>query len=235
MSVGLYVARLAAEVLAKNEAAVRAYREFPDVTMHWCMVDLVGSSNFRLTQGPERGYIRGENFLSLVAAAIRPYGDVRIVKEIGDAALLCSGSVRPLLEACTLMKLAADQLAPLAPSADLPFGIRMGIDFGVAKRLARPNEDYLGESIDRLARIMTIRSERATILIGEKAFKHNERMLITEYADLCSFSHPLHLHLPPEKELSEQVIYREVLLSQEKAPYFEGYFSEWKKAGGHRT
>lgn len=235
MSVGLYVARIAAEVLAKNETAARAYREFPDVSMHWCMVDLVGSSNFRLSQGPERGYIRGESFFSLVEAAIRPYGDIRVFKEIGDAALICSGSLRPLLEACVLMRMAARQLAPLAPSADYPFNVRMGIDFGVAKKLARPNEDYLGESIDRLARIMTVRSERSNVLIGEKAYKHNEAMLSSEYAELCSFSEPLHLQLPSEKQLSEPVIYRETLLDDESAPYFSNFFSEWKKSTGHRA
>lgn len=235
MSVGLYVARIAAEVLGKNEAAARAYREFPDVSMHWCMVDLVGSSNYRLSQGPEKGYIRGESFFSLVETATRPYGDIRLFKEIGDAALLCSGSLRPLLEACVLMKLSAKQLAPLSPSAEYPFDIRMGIDFGIAKKLARPNEDYLGESIDRLARIMSVRSERSNLLIGEKAYKHSEAVLTNEYAGLCSVSSPLLLQLPEGKQLAESVIYREIYVPDDEAPTFTDFFTEWKKPTGHRS
>ena len=50
---------------------------------------------------------------------------------------------------------ATNQLAHVAGDESYPFAIRLGIEFGIAKQLSRRYEDYLGESIDRLARIMT--------------------------------------------------------------------------------
>ena len=60
-----------------------AYRDYPDANLYWCMVDLAQSSNYRLSYGPERGYIRGESFFTLIKAAIRPYAEIRMIKEIG--------------------------------------------------------------------------------------------------------------------------------------------------------
>jgi len=233
MSIGLYATRISAEVLTKGESSSMSYREFPDVNYYWCMVDLVQSSNYRLVEGPERGYLRGESFFTLVRSATRPYVDLRAFKEIGDAVLLCSDGFRPMFEACVLMAVAARHLAHVAASPVYPFAIRLGIDFGLGKKLDRPQEDYLGESIDRLARLMSVRSATSNFLIGEPAYTTNRRILM-EYESFCEFSKPLRLDLPAGKQLSELVVYREVRIRHEDATEFADFFTEWRKASGQR-
>ena len=162
MSVGLYASKIQAEVLSARDVLAKAYRDYPDSDAYWCMVDLAQSSNYRLNQGPEKGYIRGESFFSLINASIRPYAEIRVIKEIGDAVLIRSLGFRPVLEAAMLMLQAAKQLAFVAGDETYPFAIRLAIDFGAAKKISRPHEDYLGEPIDRLARIMALRFSAAS-------------------------------------------------------------------------
>lgn len=228
MTVGLYASKIQAEVLAERDVLAKAYRDYPDADLYWCMVDLAQSSNYRLHFGPEKGYIRGESFFSLVNASIRPYAELRVIKEIGDAVLICSRGFRPLLESGILMLQAAKQLAYVAGDPTYPFAIRVGVDFGVAKKLTRRHEDYLGEPIDRLARIMTVRSNTSNFLISENAFDQN-RKWIDEYKSICEASIPLQLKLAGGKQLMEQVIYRELLLNAETVSSFSDYFTEWKK------
>lgn len=233
MTIGLYASTIQAEVLAEREVLEKAYRDYPDATLYWCMVDLAQSSNYRLAKGPEPGYIRGESFFSLIKAATRPYADTRVIKEIGDAVLICSQGFRPLLEAGILMLQAAKQLAYVAGDSTYPFAIRLGIDFGVAKQLSRRHEDYLGEPIDRLARIMTVRSKSSDFLVSENAFAPN-RKILEQYKSVCECSEPTQLQLRGAKELTEQVIYRELRLNVSGSSEYSDYFSEWKKGSVQR-
>jgi len=227
MSIGLYASKIQSEVLAERDSLAKAYRSYPDANLYFCMVDLAQSSNYRITKGPEAGYIRGESFFSLIAAAARPYPEIRIFKEIGDAALMCCAEFRPLLETGLLISRAARQLAFVAGDETFPFALRLGIDFGVAKRLTRRHEDYLGECIDRLARIMSVRSERTNFVVGEKAFDPNKKLL-DEYTRLCEASGPLQLQLGGGKQLHEQVIYREILTRSDAPSDFADYFVRWR-------
>ena len=229
MSIGLYASKIQSEILAERDTLAKAYRDYPDSNLYFCMVDLAQSSNYRITKGPERGYIRGESFFTLIAAATRPYTEIRVFKEIGDAVLMCCTEFRPLLEAGLLMTRAARQLAFVAGDETFPFALRLGIDFGVAKRLTRRHEDYLGECIDRLARIMSVRSDRTNFVLSEKAFDPN-RKILDEYAALCEASGPLQLQLSGGKQLYEQVIYREVLPKTEASSEFSDYFVQWRRA-----
>lgn len=233
MTIGLYATKIQAEVLAERDALEKAYRDYPDANLYWCMVDLAQSSNYRLSHGPEKGYIRGESFFSLIRASIRPYADVRVIKEIGDAVIICAQGFRPLLESGILMLQAAKQLAHVAGDEIYPFAIRLGIDFGVAKQLSRRNEDYLGESIDRLARIMTVRSANSDFLVSESAYAQN-RKILDEYGSICNYSGPLQLQLSGGKQLTELVIYRELSLNAEHISGYSDYFTEWKKNSSHR-
>jgi hypothetical protein len=233
MTIGLYASMIQAEVLAERESLEKSYRHYPDANLHWCMVDLAQSSNYRLSRGPELGYIRGESFFALAAASTRPYAGVRIIKELGDAVLICSPGIRPLLEAGILMLQATRQLAHVAGDETYPFAIRLGIDYGVAKQLLRRHEDYLGEPIDRLARIMTVRSETSSFLVSENAFGPN-RKILEEYSAICEVSAPIQLHLAGGKELAEQVIYREMHLRLNGISNFKEYFVDWKRGAGQR-
>ena len=228
MSVGLYTSKIQAEVLAEREVLKKAYRDYPDANLYWCMVDLAQSSNYRLSHGPELGYIRGESFFALIKASTRPYAEIRVIKEIGDAVLMCSIGFRPLLEAGILLLQATKQLAFVAGDQTYPFAIRLGVDFGVAKQLSRRHEDYLGEPIDRLARIMTVRSQSSNFLIGENAYGQN-RKIVEEYKAICQVSGPIQLQLPGGKQLNEQVIYRELLSTSNELANFTDYFTEWRK------
>jgi class 3 adenylate cyclase len=234
MSFALYASKIQSEVLSERDALSKAYRAYPDANLYFCMIDLAQSSNYRITKGPELGYIRGESFFTLINASIRPYAEVRFFKEIGDAALICCSEIRPLLEAGMLMCQASRQLAFIGGDTSYPFAIRLGIDFGVVKKLTRRHEDYLGESIDRLARIMTVRSENTNFLIGEQAYELN-RKLIEEYSSLYTASGPIQLALTGGKKLQEQVIYRELFPRSDPLPDFNDFFEPWRKqsvAGG---
>lgn len=233
MSYALFASKIQAEVLAERDRVARAYRDYPDSNLYFCMVDLCKSSNYRLVKGPELGYIRGESFFALAAASTRRYAAIRIFKEIGDAVLMCCAEFRPLLETGLLMSQAAKQLAFVAGDPDWPFAVRLGIDFGLSKRLERRNEDYLGECIDRLARIMTVRSERSNFLLSENAFEIN-RKLVAEYAPLCTPSGPLSLQLTGGKQLHEPVVYRE-LHQVEPPAEFSDFFSAWKTPANSPT
>jgi hypothetical protein len=228
MSFSLYASKIQSEVLSEQDNLIRSYRDYPDEDLYFCMVDLAQSSNYRLMKGPEKGYIRGESFFTLVAAATRPYSEIRVFKEIGDAVLMCCTGFRPLLEAGLLMCQASKQLAFVAGDSVYPFEIRLGIDSGIAKQLKRRDEDYLGECIDRLARIMTVRSEQSNFILGEKAFDSN-RKIIDEYCALCMPSGPLQLKLESEKILHELVIYRELVIGANAETDFKDFFIKWRK------
>jgi hypothetical protein len=234
MNLGLYASKIQAEVLAERAVLEKAYRDYPDANLYWCMVDLAQSSNYRLSMGPERGYIRGESFFALVKAATRPYADIRVFKEIGDAVLMCCSSFRPLLESGILMLQATKQLAHVAGDKTYPFALRLGVDFGVAKQLSRRHEDYLGESIDRLARIMSVRSGRSDFLVGEDAYTPN-RKIAEEYKAICKVSAPIQLQLSGGKQLTEQVIYRELEIDAISVSEFSDFFNEWRKGAPQRA
>jgi hypothetical protein len=227
MSFALFASKVQSEVLSERDSLAKAYRLYPDANLYFCMIDLVQSSNFRVAKGPELGYIRGESFFTLVSSATRPYANIRIFKEIGDAVLISCSEFRPLLEACLLMSQSAKQLAFVAGDASFPFSIRIGIDFGVAKRLSRRHEDYLGECIDRLARLMSVRSQRTNFIVSEQAYEINRR-IIDEYRLLCEVSSPLQLKLPESKQLYETVVYREIIPANDPTSEFNDYFIAWR-------
>lgn len=230
MSIDLYTTKISDEVLSESSRHKSIYRKYPDLSRYFCFVDLKQSTNYRISFGLEKGYIRGESFFSLVKASIRPYtGEITLVKEIGDAVLLCSESLRPLLECSILITRAADQLSFLSESEEFPFAVRVGIDFGLAKLLHRPDEDYLGDVIDRLARIMGIRSQRSDILIGENAHSQSKQV-IEEYSTLINVSGPIQASLGEAKALASPVIYRELTVLREASSRFEDYFEPWRQS-----
>lgn len=226
MSVDLYAAKVVSEVHAERQALEMTYRDFPDANLYFMMVDLVQSTNYRLRHGPERGCIRGESFFSLVQAVVRPYAEIRIFKEMGDAVLACCPSLRPLLESAVLMEYACRQLTFSSDDPEIPFSVRTGIDFGVAKRLSRRAEDYLGVAIDRLSRIMTVRSDTSRFLISEDVYTINS-MEIDQYKPLLSVSTPLKLELSASKSVSTPIIYREISFPRRDSPYTD-YFVAWR-------
>ena len=228
MSIELYATKIVAEVLADRANLEFAYRNSPDDNLYFMMIDLVQSTNYRIKNGPERGYIRNESFFTLVRSAMRPYGSITRIKEMGDATLVCCPRLLPLFESAVLIDHAAQQINSMSDDPSIPFEIRMGIDFGVARKLSRRVEDYLGSSIDRLSRIMSAKSQRTSLLIEDRAYGINKKE-IEQYAAIASPSEPLSLSLPTSKALSEPVIYREIVLQKQTAKPFVDYFVEWQR------
>lgn len=86
---------------------------------------------------------------------------------------------------------------------------------------------------DRLARIMTVRSQSSDFLVSENAFEPN-RKIIEHYKAVCEYSVPIQLQLGDSKQLTDQVIYRELRLNVAGSSDYSDYFSEWKKGSVQR-
>jgi hypothetical protein len=231
-NVALYAARVYTQVLRHREGIEFAYERYGDTTRFWAMVDLVDSSNYRLLNGPRKGYVRGETFFSLVNEAITPYAEIELIKEIGDASLLCAGSLRPLLESLILVDQTAFQLRAIAGDEQFPFAIRAGISYGPAKRLNRPQgpQDYLASSLDQLARIMGIRSSDTNLFLHQAAYQ-NQEPIVEEYSAFLQISGPKVLSGTESKSMLQPIYYRELRIDRPALLAFESHFHPWRDAG----
>lgn len=231
MNVAFYSAKIQSQVMRHRENIEYAYERYPDATRFWAMIDLVGSSNYRLLNGPGKGYVRGETFFSLVNEVITPYPAIELIKEIGDASLLSADSLRPLLESLILADQVARQMRLVAGDEQFPFAIRAGIGYGPAKRLNRPHkpQDYLGSPLDQLARILGIRSSDANLLVHEAAYQSQES-IVAEYADFLSVSGSKALSGTESKGMLQPVYYRELKIDHPALQEFRNHFNPWREA-----
>lgn len=126
MDVNLYATKIQAEVLRTREESESAYDRLPDQPLFFGFVDLAGSSNYRIINGPKKGYVRGETFFALIRTVIQSCVEVRLVKEIGDEVFLSSNTIRTLLESLLLIEQTAVQLAGVAGEERFPFDVRRG-------------------------------------------------------------------------------------------------------------
>jgi hypothetical protein len=226
-NVSLSAVRIQAQIMSERKAIEASYERLPESMLFWCLVDLVDSSNFRLRHGPREGYVRGETFLSLVRAVITPCAEVRLVKEIGDASLLLATSPRPMLESLFLIDQVAAQMTAIEGLEPEPLGVRGGMSFGSSKRLMRRGEDYLGTSIDQLARLMSLRGAAANLMVQEEAFQAASDV-IAEYGTFCAVSSPKTLGSDAAKGLVKPIYYRELTLDRQALLGFEKYFVPWR-------
>jgi hypothetical protein len=222
------VTKIHAQTLGEQKKAEINYEKYPDTTEFWCMIDLVGSSNYRIVYGPKKGYIRGESFFNLIRQVINPNINIRLLKEMGDAVLLSSSSLRPLLECLILVDQVTGQIADLYKEDIYPFKIRGGISFGTAKRIIRSYEDYLGSCIDQLARIMSIKSDTSNLFLHEDAYKPN-RNILEEYSDFLSFSSPEKISKEISKNMVTDIYYRELHIDKKAFLDFRDHFYDWTK------
>jgi class 3 adenylate cyclase len=231
MNVGFYAAKIQTQVMRHRENIEYAYERYPDTTKFWALIDLVGSSNYRLLKGTGKGYVRGETFFSLVGEVITPYSEIELLKEIGDASLLSADSLRPLLESLVLADQVALQMRLLAGDEQYPFAIRAGISYGPVKKLTRPGKphDYLGSPLDQLARILGIRSGEANLFLHEAAYQAQEA-IVSEYSDFLSVSSPKSLSTQESKGMLQPVYYMELKVDRTGLREFRKYFSAWREA-----
>lgn len=228
MKLNFIITKLQASIEGKQEEFLKSYSSLTDDTKVWCMIDLVNSSNYRLLNGPKLGYVRGETFFTLIKNVISANNQVRLIKEIGDAVLLASDSLRPLIESVILINQISLNLKSTQPKEIYPFEVRCGFSYGIAKKLIRPNEDFLGSSIDQLARIMSVRSATSNICIQEEAYRHFEEIL-KEYNSFLTTSEPKKLLPKDTKNMIQDIVYREIIIEWEKLLKFNDHFVEWRK------
>ena len=228
MKLDFIVTKLHAAILEDQEKTENLYQSLPVDEKFWCIVDLVNSSNYRLLKGAGLGYIRGETFFNIVKRVIYKCNQIRLIKEMGDAVLLTSDSIRPLLESCVLMNKLALDIKNTQPEELFPLDIRIGISFGTAKKLIRKHEDFLGSSIDELARIMNVRSEMSNMFVQEQAYSNNIEVF-EEYSSFLRVSHSLQLLSKDSKNMIENVFYRELIIDWEKFLEFNDCFTNWKE------
>lgn len=225
MHVGLYAAKVHSRVVHARESIEKAYETYPDRTQFWCFIDLKDSTNYRITYGPKDGYIRGETFFSLIAEIISACGEVQLIKEIGDAVLLCSPDFRPLLESVILAGLVSHSIADVSGDAVYPFGLRFALGHGTAKRLRRRTDDYIGSCIDRLSRIASQRD--GDILIDDNAYTVAHETL-DEYKEFLTVSASRQLNPENSKGMVRPAYYRQITIDRAKSDNFQSFFVPWK-------
>lgn len=226
MYFNFYVTRTHADVMRQREDFEAAYERYPDATMFWAFCDLVNSSNYRIANGPKAGYIRGETFFALINATISWAADVRLIKEIGDAVLLTGTTFRPLFESLALSSAVAREIGNVESSTQYPFGLRAALGFGPAKRLMRRHEDFIGNPIDGLSRLMSMKSPTADLLISEDAYQPSAEIL-AEYP-FATVSESKMLPEAQSKGMLKSVFYREIKLDYRAASDFRDHFTGWR-------
>jgi class 3 adenylate cyclase len=223
-----YVTRIQAEVIHRREDLLAAYELSPDTSRYWAFIDLARSSNFRLVKGAKEGYVRGEQFYTLVYAALAPYGEIERLKELGDGVLIAAIELRPLFEASALITQTASELGHIAGSETYPFAVRTSIGYGPCKALHdRLAADYLGSPIDIVARLNGA-AEPNEILIGEEAYRSN-RQVLEDYEDFVEISNMLQLSANASKNMVENINYRRATVDHTALAAHEGDFAPWKK------
>ncbi|MDD4994113.1 MAG: hypothetical protein PHR83_17985 [Paludibacter sp.] len=227
MKLNFIITKLQASIEGMQENFLKNYSVLADDTRVWCMIDLVNSSNYRLLNGPKLGYVRGETFFTLIKNVISANNQVRLIKEMGDAVLLAADSLRPLIESVILINQISLNLKLTQPKEVFPFEIRCGFSYGVTKKLIRANEDFLGSSIDQLARIMSVRSATSNIYIQEEAYNHFEEIL-KEYKSFLTASEPNKLLPKDTKNMIQDIIYRELFVDWESLLKFDDHFVNWR-------
>jgi hypothetical protein len=228
MKLNYIITKLQASIERKQEEFLHNYSTLTDDTKVWCMIDLANSSNYRLLNGPKLGYVRGETFFTLIKNVVSSSNQVRLIKEIGDAVLLASDNIRPLIESVILINQISLNLKSTQPTEMYPFEIRCGFSYGISKKLIRPNEDFLGSTIDQLARIMSVRSITSNICIQEEAHNHFQAIL-KEYNSFLIISEPKKLLPKDAKNMIQDIVYREIIIDWENLLKFNDHFVDWRK------
>ena len=232
MNVGLYTALVHAQVMSVRGEKERAYDTHPDTSLYWCFVDLVDSSNYRITRGPKAGYVRSETFFALIRSVISYCPDVRLIKEIGDSTFI-AGEFRDILECLIIIDHEAFQLRQLTGDDEYPFAIRGGIGYGPAKRLVRPSDDFIGSSIDQLARLMGERNPSYNLFIHANAYDPMEQV-VGEYADFLKVHPAEQLSPQASKGMKKPVYYHWLDVNRPVLAEFGACFSSWRNAVGRQ-
>lgn len=231
MNVGTYATTIQARAMRERKTIEETYETYRDSTLFWGFVDLQGSSRFRLVRGAKSGYVRAETFFALVRGIIAPCEDVTLIKEIGDEVLLACSSFRPLFEVILLLDQATWQLSAVLSDDQFPFAVRAAIGFGPAKRLIatrRLTEDYVGTSIDELARIMSTR-DGSNIKVSRSAFDPSTE-IIEQYKPAVDAGPLIPVTGGKAASHPRDIFYRDLLVERALLGDFREYFVPWRQS-----
>jgi len=237
MDLNSYIARAYAAVMSDRARIERNYAEHAEVYAFWAMIDLVDSTKYRIANGPREGYVRGELFYSTVRTVLEPVETVSLVKELGDAVLLCCPHFSTLFESLLLVHSVAAMFASADPDDPIPLVVRSGVNHGAANTIGRGNAkhlpespDYLGRPIDELSRVMAVRSPNTSMLMHEDAYSAAKEAL-KEYTSFTKVQGPHTIPSAIAKGSVTPIYYYEVLLDRVALGRTHDGFEEWRSLG----
>lgn len=228
-NISLIVSKLDYQLTELYDKLIKNYDEFPDQSLYTAMIDLSDSSNYRLSKGPRKGYIRSETFFAAIKSVVGQDANIHVLKELGDASLLLASSIRPLFESLILITSLAERIRSVANDDLYPFSVRCGITYGILKKLGgREREDFLGESLDRLSRLMSVKRSDSNILIEQSAFLHSQT-IFEEYKSFSKIGDVQGIPLETSKNMITPIFYRPVIVDRDKLLEFKDHFIPWNK------
>lgn len=173
-----------AEVERHVAECERAYSAGSRVHCFWWLADLKGSASYRLLAGDRPAFIRGEVFSSTLGRLSAQYGAVDVFKEMGDAVLARSDSLRPILEIVCMARLIERLWRAGRPDqGGMQLTARTAVTFGPATRLRRETVvDFVGQPLDRLARVASQeQSPDVLCVIDDAAYQQDSQLLRQEF------------------------------------------------------
>jgi hypothetical protein len=147
-----FASRLLADAHDLFQESAVAYESASGIPAFWMMCDLKSSASFRLAAGEKAAFMRALGFVQLCRSLAGRHANIQVFKELGDAVLVRATDPRELLEFLVLMDLvgAYARVDEARDAAWPSLEIRSAITFGRAFNIGG---DYLGQPLDRLARI----------------------------------------------------------------------------------
>lgn len=123
--------------------------------------DIVGFTQFTAERGDDRALALLDIHTALVADAIPSTG--RVVKELGDGALVHVADPAEALAFCVILRARASHAA----LDGFPLWLRMGVHHGLARRRG---DDLVGHAVNAAARIAALAQPRE-ILVSESVVR----------------------------------------------------------------
>lgn len=182
---------IVAEQLALSEASIleaeRAYESGARTSAYWAIWDLRSSASYRLSAGDRNAYVRMEVFAHSAKRILSSYPGVAVFKELGDAVLVRSDGLRPLIESACVLSMLSDLWGAPRGAGEPSLATRSAVTFGAAVELrARVATDFVGAAIDRLARLAGQEQKDGDLLLLDEGAYDSDPAILEEYGFLRS-------------------------------------------------
>ena len=171
MTIDLLQAKLYSNISNHRSNAEGQLRSLRTVERFVILLDLFSSTNHRFFRGAEDAYVRAEVFFGLARDVFGYTASITVAKELGDGILAIAVDGSEALEACLVIKRMERFIRNEYADELFPFRIHTGIGFGKLKQLNRPAEDFLGEAIDELAKILGQSDKGDCIIVSRPCYE----------------------------------------------------------------